>query len=1146
MNKEQTKNNLKTNNQTEKNLNNESNTQNKKKKGQSKLHLLKVNYSKACFILNKIKRNKLNGTPHVNDEKDRKKYLAVVHEYEEYKKRQTNSEKKAGQNQELLIPKAEKQLEVSKTDKAGQGLKTVNKTNQNVEDTLLKSNQTNATRRSLEIFCDELCLVVVNEIEGYFKPVNQTEWSMINNKLNELIMNYLLHSDSGIPRYSTGEMYRDYILIQCNDMFSKEFICNCVAKLRYAFDGMSLTVIPAAQIPDALKERLNFEMKEEPLPPAAWRNDSEDSKNSDFVQDQGFQLSVNYFESDIEDSMKSSRCREQMPNTAADISSKADCKNSLKSLDSNQQMPWEASINYSDSSCEESVKSFNSKNPNFDKNQGFQLSVNYFESGIEDSIERDQMPDPLASVNPFITDFKGSLKSPDSNEQALLDKKRENYYKGYKRKLNQLAELEELTSKQRKLKRKSENFIRKYEMCQGLEKTKLQLELKQNSKDVMVEQQQNSIPTGLARNITENQTNFSPSLNASSFHAFDREKSTEFSQFSMANKRSNILWNYEDSSSERFNAIKDNPSWNTEGSEFSSSNRSLFEPKKEEINEFRPYQQYNEMPNNQLKYDNPYTETRGNSVFWAEHSNNNNIPQSFSELNNTNVKSFNKTGEPLPFGAESSRSYSETRGVPRLDTSEVSLISRNLLNQELPSFSKQLPEINQTLTNAINFADNRNSFNNAQCLKDSTRSILEKRIYEYRNALGGISADITTKERGTDSDKAKDLIVQGKPSDTYPPISHLKRKLNSLGKRISNLPVVEVISLTDDSDNSDVEEVKSNSKKMAEEECIKALEYLKNMQHREPNSLSQRERLQIGICRHKVNKYKQMLGLKDEEADIKTVKNNSLQNTRMEVTNCGSREKKRRIASENTSPNSSFKGKPGFWVTGNSNSKQTSETTAQLSEQSCATTTHQESSFDASGSYESLLPVSKSNPNLEFAIIDRNQEDFKIRTEAWHKIEQNLLETLAREMEQTKNPNIGLFHGTYWRYGIKIIHCENMESLYFIKRFIHNQHIFWPNTQFDVIPVSELPRRAIVKIWIPPPLIEDMAVLRILKAQNTQFYSLDWTLINAHERNNKNGKDFYISISATSLERLRTTNGQIRFGTNRLKMILPEEDPKGS
>ena len=106
------------------------------------------------------------------------------------------------------------------------------------------------TRRPFsEVIKDNLIVALASVNGGITSPV-VAEWGAIETKLAELVMEHVLSSkDRPVPRFDSGEIHRGYRIIKCMDGFSKEFLGNCITAISDSWDGLSLKLIPAEEIP---------------------------------------------------------------------------------------------------------------------------------------------------------------------------------------------------------------------------------------------------------------------------------------------------------------------------------------------------------------------------------------------------------------------------------------------------------------------------------------------------------------------------------------------------------------------------------------------------------------------------------------------------------------------------------------------------------------------------------------------------------------------------------------------------------------------------------------------------------------------------------------------------------------------------------
>ncbi|XP_073838620.1 uncharacterized protein [Musca autumnalis] len=111
---------------------------------------------------------------------------------------------------------------------------------------------TSTTKRPFnEVVKDNMLVAIDNEKEGKLSPITTAEWSIVETKLSELVMEHVLaDEDSPVPYFDSSEVHRGYRVIKCMDEYSKEFLEKSIAsKLSDAWDNISLRLIPAQEIP---------------------------------------------------------------------------------------------------------------------------------------------------------------------------------------------------------------------------------------------------------------------------------------------------------------------------------------------------------------------------------------------------------------------------------------------------------------------------------------------------------------------------------------------------------------------------------------------------------------------------------------------------------------------------------------------------------------------------------------------------------------------------------------------------------------------------------------------------------------------------------------------------------------------------------
>lgn len=180
-----------------------------------------------------------------------------------------------------------------------------------------------------------------------------------------------------------------------------------------------------------------------------------------------------------------------------------------------------------------------------------------------------------------------------------------------------------------------------------------------------------------------------------------------------------------------------------------------------------------------------------------------------------------------------------------------------------------------------------------------------------------------------------------------------------------------------------------------------------------------------------------------------------------------------------------------------------------------------------------------SAPELQVAILDRSHPEGRMTTDRWLLMEERILRSLVDALAHSEDDSFTEFDGAKWNKGIKIVGCGNEKALEFLRSTIQDLDELWPGMNVDVVPVDQIPYQATVKVWVPPPVIEDEAILTLLKRQNKGLGSDGWRIIRGRARDKGDGKDLWLKVSSESLRLLRLSKGMVKFGLNHLKVILP-------
>jgi hypothetical protein len=176
--------------------------------------------------------------------------------------------------------------------------------------------------------------------------------------------------------------------------------------------------------------------------------------------------------------------------------------------------------------------------------------------------------------------------------------------------------------------------------------------------------------------------------------------------------------------------------------------------------------------------------------------------------------------------------------------------------------------------------------------------------------------------------------------------------------------------------------------------------------------------------------------------------------------------------------------------------------------------------------------MSGANPDLCLAIVDGSDPDGKIPVEKWLIIERALLIKMSRG----GSADVCSFRGAAWQKGVKVVVCENGATKAFLTGAISEMGEPWPGADLRVIPASNLPLRARVRMWIPPPEIPVEDVLNILAMQNRNLPIKDWKVLSSANDKKGKGRDFLFLVDDRSLDILKTPSGdQLKFGLTNVR-----------
>lgn len=182
---------------------------------------------------------------------------------------------------------------------------------------------------------------------------------------------------------------------------------------------------------------------------------------------------------------------------------------------------------------------------------------------------------------------------------------------------------------------------------------------------------------------------------------------------------------------------------------------------------------------------------------------------------------------------------------------------------------------------------------------------------------------------------------------------------------------------------------------------------------------------------------------------------------------------------------------------------------------------------------------------LQVAIVDGADLDGKITAERWLLVEKKLLESMAAFMRGGGSAKGCIFHGAGWSKGVKVVSCDNEESLSFLVTAISEMGELWQGSQLRVIPQDSLPLRKLARFWIPPPEVPDETILSLLGGQNPTIDISGWKIVSNKKDSRGKGRDVVFAVDKESFQTLTKSSGVLRFGLGSIRAKIGNGQQEG-
>lgn len=210
----------------------------------AKKHIKKKEYSRALFILEKIKHNVESGTVNIRDANDQTRYEAVIAEYAEQEAKAEKRETNEGKKRVRSLDDSSNASPVTKKSKAKSGA-------------FRNTGNDKQLKRPLnEVVRDHLHVAMVDE-KAAKKIVSAELWNNIEARVADMVMDHVIAAGGGpLPGFDSSEVVRGYRVIKCEDQYSLDFLGKVVAKISNEWEGSTIGLISAKDIPRRPRARI--------------------------------------------------------------------------------------------------------------------------------------------------------------------------------------------------------------------------------------------------------------------------------------------------------------------------------------------------------------------------------------------------------------------------------------------------------------------------------------------------------------------------------------------------------------------------------------------------------------------------------------------------------------------------------------------------------------------------------------------------------------------------------------------------------------------------------------------------------------------------------------------------------------------------
>ncbi|KAH8367403.1 hypothetical protein KR084_001319, partial [Drosophila pseudotakahashii] len=123
------------------------------------------------------------------------------------------------------------------------------------------------------------------------------------------------------------------------------------------------------------------------------------------------------------------------------------------------------------------------------------------------------------------------------------------------------------------------------------------------------------------------------------------------------------------------------------------------------------------------------------------------------------------------------------------------------------------------------------------------------------------------------------------------------------------------------------------------------------------------------------------------------------------------------------------------------------------------------------------------NRHLIVALIDRNDEDWKMTEVRWKIVHARLIESLFARMDESPTAPMPTFDGAGWLNGVKILKCNDDPTRKWLTQTVCQLEALWEGAKLEVADRELIPTIPKAKVLFPVAIQGDRA-LKLLQRQN--------------------------------------------------------------